>query len=98
VRLLDHFCPSPECGVRLSTTLKAGAPPPGAGAVSVVVKCPSCRINFGFWLPASQASYVRTTQLAEHPTPPARPALTLGHTDVAIQLAAKAPLALRPAP
>jgi hypothetical protein len=100
VRYVEHVCPSPECGVRLRTTLKAGTPPPSLGAVSVVVKCPSCRINFGLWLAASQASYVWTTDLVEHRTPPpAAPSLSLGRAEYAIQVVPKAPLARRlPAP
>jgi hypothetical protein len=47
---------------------------PSYGAVAVIVKCPECRINFGLWLPKSQAPYVRTTRLA--------PALSLGLAEV----------------
>jgi hypothetical protein len=31
----------------------------------VTVKCPGCAINFGLWLPKSQAPYVRQTVLFE---------------------------------
>jgi hypothetical protein len=31
----------------------------------VTVKCPGCAINFGLWLPKSQAPYVRETALFE---------------------------------
>jgi hypothetical protein len=64
VKLIEHRCPSPDCGVRLTTALSQ-APPPSLGAIAVTVKCPGCAINFGLWLPKSQAPYVRETALFE---------------------------------
>jgi hypothetical protein len=80
VRVIEHFCPSPECGVTLRTTV-APAPPPGPGSVAAPVKCPSCGIRFGLWVPVSQAKFVRTTERAEPlgfalpPRPRSRPLL-----------------------
>jgi hypothetical protein len=64
VNLIEHRCPSPDCGVRLRTALSQ-APRPSLGAITVTVKCPGCAINFGLWLPKSQAPYVRETALFE---------------------------------
>lgn len=64
MKLIEHRCPSPDCGVRLGTALSQ-APQPSLGTITVTVKCPGCAINFGLWLPKSQAPYVRETALFE---------------------------------
>ena len=64
MKLIEHRCPSPDCGVRLGTALSK-APQPSLGTITVTVKCPGCAINFGLWLPKSQAPYVRETALFE---------------------------------
>jgi hypothetical protein len=67
----------------------------------VTVKCPSCRINFGLWLPKSQAPYVRTTRLADlclpvEPGPISAAPLTLGRAELPVPWRKPDALALRP--
>ena len=59
--MIEHSCPHGDCGVRLATTLREGAPTASWGFKSVPVKCPSCLIKFGLWVPMNQAAYVDKT-------------------------------------
>jgi hypothetical protein len=61
---IEHRCPCPDCGVRLTTTLRPAAPLPSSGVTSIPVKCPSCFIKFGLWVPMNQAGYVDQTRPA----------------------------------
>ena len=63
-RPIEHRCPYSECGARLVTTLRRTAPPPSWGVTSVPVKCPSCRIGFGLWVPMNQAAHIEKTATA----------------------------------
>ena len=64
MRVIEHFCPSSDCGVALRTTV-APAPAASLGSVPAPVKCPQCGINFGLWVPVSQAAFIRATALAD---------------------------------
>ena len=61
MQVIEHTCPHSECGVRLTTTLRQTAPEASWGVTSVPVKCPSCLIKFGLWVPMNQAGYVDKT-------------------------------------
>jgi hypothetical protein len=61
VQVIEHSCPHSDCGVRLATTLRPSAPRPSYGVTSIPVKCPSCSIKFGLWVPMNQAGYVDKT-------------------------------------
>jgi hypothetical protein len=58
---IEHSCPHSDCGVRLTTTLRPQAPAPSYGVTSIPVKCPSCSIKFGLWVPMNLAGYVDKT-------------------------------------
>ena len=64
MRVIQHFCPSTDCGVALRSTI-VPAPEASLGSVAAPVKCPQCGISFGLWVPVSQAPFVRATELSD---------------------------------